>query len=117
MTWVNIRDTAHTLFKSLPAPKPTIRHTSYRGGGSNTPPQLSNMSRYSQVDNGCLHEDSLVLLTNLRTVKCKDVKPGMQVVCYVMKHGLIRQVVDTVECVVRTKCGKSTFIQLPDSEL
>ena len=108
--WIKNRGGAHTIFKSLPAPKPTIHY-----GNSNTAPRLRNLASYSQQSNGCLHEDSEILLVDGRSIKCKNVLPGMEVVSYVINEGVVQKNTDSIECIVKTECNKKTFIQLPDS--
>jgi hypothetical protein len=110
--WIKNRDDAHTIFKSLPAPKPTIH---YRGSIP-TGPRLRNLASYSQQSNGCLHEDSKILLVDGRSIKCKNAIPGMEVVTYVINEGVVQKNTDSIECIVKTECNKTTFIQLPDSD-
>ncbi len=110
-SWKQLLDKTHELFKSLPAPEPTVSsHYDYNYGRS-TPVSYTpvNMSTYSQVDNGCFHEDANIE-TPTGKIKCKDVTPGTVVFAYDPKRkNLIKE---SVICVVKTKCGTGNFVEL-----
>ena len=82
--WRILRDAAHETYKNLPAPEPSVRQQyHYRGGSSSAPPtpRLQTLATYSQVDNGCLHEDAKIKLADGSLIACKDVLPGAAVWC------------------------------------
>ena len=110
-SWKELLDKTHELFKSLPAPEPTVsRHYDYNYGRS-TPRTYTpvNMSTYSQVDNGCFHEDAHIE-TPTGKIKCKDITPGTVVFAYNPKRQHL--VKESVLCVVKTKCGTRNFAEL-----
>ena len=114
--WKTLRDAAHDTYKDLPAPEPTCSGRSYghyRGGGGSPPaatPRLATLATYSQADNGCLHEDSIVTLSNGTTMACKVVGKGSAVAVYDPSTGHTET--DTIECVVKTECGVGNFAHI-----
>ena len=89
-----IRDEIDTIFCSLPAPKPSIRHS---GITSNS---LRTMSSYNDVGNPCFSGDSMVHLANGSKRPVKDIIVGDMVLG---PTGPSR-----VTYVIRTKCKNDT---------
>jgi uncharacterized protein YegL len=108
--WNSFRDYVHTLFKELPAPKPSTRYIKRVSQGKRK--RLTTLASYSQVSNGCFHEKAHIILLNGSKIKCKDVFPGLIVQTYNTETSMYGK--DIIECIVRIKCKSdlSKFIIL-----
>ena len=100
------------ITKNLPAPTPSVK-PQYRNSSTRSTPRLATLSSYSQVDNGCLHEDTLIHLSNNTSLACKTLGKGTVVTVYNPVTGIFST--DKIECVVKTKCGTGRFASIKKS--
>ncbi|HIB78558.1 MAG TPA: hypothetical protein EYO58_13350, partial [Flavobacteriales bacterium] len=111
--WLAVRDKAHNLFIELPVPLPSSKKRKYNSNyyvssSSSCPPPT--MVTYSNIDNGCMHENALVQLYNGKFLECKNISKGMIVKTYDPLTKIYGN--DLVECVIKTKCGIGRFTRL-----
>lgn len=97
------RDKADDVFMSLPPPTPSraVHNPGVYGSGQSAPTPRINMAVYNDMSGGCLHETSIVHMSDGTRKLISDLSKGDYVATKLHEQNGAAEVV----CIVRTKCA------------
>jgi uncharacterized protein YegL len=104
--WEETIDKIESIYNTIPIQDPCYPPFN----SSRTNIQTISLQSYGHSI-GCLHEDSLVTMSENKTKRCKDILPGDNVL--VLNNGIVEK--GEVEFVIKTKTSQDTkMIKIPD---